>query len=213
MYLMGLYFCNKDTPEGLSKAVEYFRRATEKDSGYALAFAMLADTYAIISHNCYDFIPRDELREKAQVAVSKARELDSSLPEAIAAVGLVKEQFEGDLEGAEQMYRRAIELNPDFGVVYLKYANLLLKEDRLEESIKHMQRAHEFDPISPVINSNLSFLHHLANRPDEALKYSRIALEIEPNYFWARANQGEAYEAKGMYQEAEAEYRKITGIA
>jgi DNA-binding winged helix-turn-helix (wHTH) protein/TolB-like protein/Tfp pilus assembly protein PilF len=209
MYLMGLYFCNKDTPEGLSKAVEYFRQATEKDSGYALAFAMLADTYAIIARNCYDFMTRDELREKAQVAVAKARELDGSLPEAVAAVGLVKEQFEGDLEGAEQMYRRAIELNPGFGVVYLIYANLLLKKDRLEESIEHMQRAHEFDPISPVINSNLSFLHRLAHRPDEALKYSRIALEIEPNYLWARANQGEAYEAKGMYQEAAAEYQKL----
>ncbi len=209
LYLMGLYFCNKDTPEGLSKAVEYFRQATEKDPNYALAFAMLADAYAVIADNGYDFISRDERREKARAAAAKAIELDGSLPEAIAAVGLVKEKFEADLEGAEQMYRRAIDLNPGFGVVYLVYANLLLREDRLEESIEHMQRAREFDPLSPVINSNMSLLHRIANRPDEALKYSRIALEIDPNYLWARANQGEAYEAKGMYPEAAAEYRKI----
>jgi len=170
---------------------------------------MLADAYAVIAGNGYDFMPRGEMREKAQAAAAKAHELDDSLPEAVAAVGLVKAQFEGDPEGAEQMYRRANDLNPSFGIVYLVYANLLLREDRLEEAIRHMRRAREFDPLSPIINSNLSFLHRIARRPDEALKYSRLALEIDPNYWLARANQGEAYEAKGMYQEAAAEYRKI----
>jgi DNA-binding winged helix-turn-helix (wHTH) protein/TolB-like protein/Flp pilus assembly protein TadD len=209
LYSMGLYFCNTNTPEGLSKAVGYFRQATEKDPNYALAFALLASTYAAIAINGYDIMTRDEVREKAKVTAAKATEIDGMLPEAIAAVGLVKAQFDGDLEGAEQMYRRAIDLNPGFGIVYLIYAAFLLREDRLEEAIKHMQRALEFDPLSPVINSYLSLLHRNADRPDEALKYSRIALEINPNYWYAHVNLGEAYEANGMYQEAAAEYRKI----
>jgi DNA-binding winged helix-turn-helix (wHTH) protein/TolB-like protein/Flp pilus assembly protein TadD len=212
LYSIGLYFCNTNTPEGLSKAVGYFRQATEKDPNYALAFALLASTYAAIAINGYDFMTRGEVREKAKVTAAKAIELDGSLPEAIAAVGLVKAQFDGDLEGAEQMYRRAIDLNPGFGVVYLIYAAFLLREDRLEESIKHMQRALEFDPLSPVINSYLSLLYRNAGRPDEALKYSRIALEINPNYWYAHVNLGEAYEANGMYQEAAAEYRKIADM-
>jgi DNA-binding winged helix-turn-helix (wHTH) protein/TolB-like protein/Flp pilus assembly protein TadD len=211
-YSMGLYFCNKGTPEGLSKGVEYFRQATEKDPNYALAFALLAGTYAAIAGNGYDFMTRDEVREKAQAAAAKAIELDGSLPEAVAAVGLVKEEFDCDSEGAEQMYRRAIDLKPGFGIVYMIYAGLLIKEDRLEEAIKHMQRALEFDPLSPVINSYMSLLHRSTGRPDEALKYARIAFEISPNYWYARARLGEAYEANGMYQEAAAEYRKIAEI-
>jgi tetratricopeptide (TPR) repeat protein len=206
---MGLYFFNKVTPEGLSKAVEYFRQATEKDPNYSLAFVMLVNTYAEIADNGYDFMTRDELREKAQAAAAKAHELDGSLPEAIAAVGLVKAQFDGDLEGAEQMYRRAIDLNPSFGTVYLLYADLLLEMDRLEESIKYMQRALELDPLSPIINTYMSILYRISHRPDEALKYTRIVLEVDPNFWWAHADQGEAYEAKRMYQEAETEYRKL----
>jgi tetratricopeptide (TPR) repeat protein len=169
----------------------------------------LAGTYVAIAGNGYDFMTRDELREKAQAAAAKAIELNGSLPEAVAVVGLVKEEFNGDIEAAEQMYRRAIDLNPGFGVAYLIYSNLLIRIDRLEEAIKHMQRALEFDPLSPVINSNLSGLYRIAHRPDEALKYSRIALEINPNYWHAHANQGEAYEDMRMYQEAAAEYKKI----
>jgi tetratricopeptide (TPR) repeat protein len=207
LYSMGLYFCNKDTPESLSKAIEYFQQAAQLDPNYALAFAMLANTYAGIAG--YSLMAGDELRGKAQAAATKALELDGSLPEAIAAVGLVKAQFDGDLEGAEQMYRRALDLNPSFGTVYLMYAILLLETDRLAESIKHMQRAHEFDPLSPVINTHLSHLHRTSHRPDEALKYTRTALEVDPNFWWAHSQQGEAYEAKGMYQEAAAEYRKL----
>ncbi|HEU0184150.1 MAG TPA: winged helix-turn-helix domain-containing protein [Blastocatellia bacterium] len=208
MYSMGLYFRNRDTPESLSKALEYFRQATEKDPKYALAFATLADTYAAIDG--YGLMPSAELREKAQAATARAMELDGSLPEAIAAVGVVKAQFHGDLEGAEQMYRRALDLNPSFGIVYLLYSTLLLEMDRLEESIRHMRRALEFDPLSPLINSYLSLLHRISHRPDEALKYAHTALEVDPNFWWARSQQGEAYEDKGMYREAEAEYRKIT---
>jgi len=209
LYSMGLYFSNKSTPEGLAKAVEYFRQATEKDPNYALAFAMLADTYALIAANAYDFMTRDEAREKTQASAAKALELDGSLPEAIAAVGLVKAQFDGAFEEAEQMYRRAIDLNPSLGTVYLLYAILLLEMDRLEEGAKHMRRALELDPLSPVIHAHMSVLSLAMRRPDEALKYARMALEVDPNYWRARFYQGEAYETKGMYQEAAAEYRKI----
>jgi DNA-binding winged helix-turn-helix (wHTH) protein len=58
LYSMGLYFCNKGTPEGLSKGVEYLRQATEKDPNYALAFALLAGTYVAIAGNRYDFMKR-----------------------------------------------------------------------------------------------------------------------------------------------------------
>jgi DNA-binding winged helix-turn-helix (wHTH) protein/TolB-like protein/Flp pilus assembly protein TadD len=206
LYSMGLYFCNKDTRESLSKAAEYFQQAAQRDPNYALAFAMLADTYA--ASVGWDLMTPDELREKAQTAATRAIELDGSLPEAIAAVGAVKATFDGDLEGAEQMYRRAFALNPSFGTVYKLYSFLLLETDRLAESINHMQRALELDPLSPVLNTQMSLLHRISQRPDEALKYTRTALEVD-NFWWAHSQQGEAYEAKGMYQEAEAEYRKL----
>jgi DNA-binding winged helix-turn-helix (wHTH) protein/TolB-like protein/Tfp pilus assembly protein PilF len=209
LYSMGLYFSNKSNPEGTAKAVEYFRQAAEKDPQYALAFAMLANTYALVDANAYDFMTREEARKKARAAAAKALELDGSLPEAIAAAGLMKAQFDGDFEEAEKMYRRAIDLNPSLGTVHLLYAILLSEMDRLEESARQMQRALELDPLSPVIITSMSVLRHVARQPDETIKYARLALEVDPNFWRAHIMLAEAYEAKGMYQEAEAEYRKL----
>lgn len=209
LYSMGLYFWNKRTPEGLSKAVEYFRRATEIDPNYALAFAGLADTYTVLAANRFDLVTCAEAHRQAQAAAARALHLDGSLPEALAAVGVVKEHFEGDLEGAERMYRRALDLNPSFSTVYMRYGFLLLTLGRDEEAVRQMRRAHELDPLSPTINTNMSLLSLAAHQPDEAIRYARMALEVNPEIWRARVNLGEACEAKGMYDEAAAEYRKL----
>lgn len=45
-YLKGRYYWNKRSEQGLTKAIEYFQSATQKDPGYALAYAGLADVTA-----------------------------------------------------------------------------------------------------------------------------------------------------------------------
>jgi len=50
-YLRGRYFWNKRSREGMQKALEYFHQAIEKDPGYALAYAGLADTYQLLNRS------------------------------------------------------------------------------------------------------------------------------------------------------------------
>jgi DNA-binding winged helix-turn-helix (wHTH) protein/TolB-like protein/Tfp pilus assembly protein PilF len=209
LYMMGIYFWNKRTPDGMSKAAEYLRRAVEKDPDYALAYAALSDTYALIGYYGYEVMPVAEAYEKAKTAAAKALELDNALPEAYVATGMVKACVEQDNQAADRMYRRAIELNPNSATARLRYAGLLIEQARLDEAIEQMSRAHSLDPLSPTVNTNLSAYYIYAGRPDEAITYARRALEVDPAFWRARVNLGEAQERKGMHAEAEAEYRKL----
>src|SRR5262249_9350534 len=87
LYLRGRFHRDKYTPAGLQKAVEYFQQAIAADSGYALAYARLADSYAVLS-NFRQLSPR-ELMPKAKEAALKAQSLDENLAEAHTALGLV----------------------------------------------------------------------------------------------------------------------------
>lgn len=208
LYTTGLYFWNKRSKDGLSKAVEYFRAAADADPGYALALAMLANTYCLTVSYGYDTYASSEALARAEEASSSALLQDETLPEAHVAAAAVKE-FRGDLPGAERSYRRAVELNPTSPVARYRYAFDLLSMVDIDDAVREMRRAQELDPVSLPVNTTLAACLMYTGRYDEAIKYSKLALEIDPAFGWARANLGEAYEWKGMYEEALAEYRRL----
>jgi DNA-binding winged helix-turn-helix (wHTH) protein/TolB-like protein/Flp pilus assembly protein TadD len=208
-YATGLYFWNKRTREGLTKAIEYFRKATETDRHYASAYAMLADSYCLTVYYGYNVLPRREALQNAEEAVSRALELDDTLAEAHTVMGAV-EVYRGDFSAAEQSYKRAIELNPNSAMARYRYGFDLLAMLEIEDAIPEMRRAQELDPVSLPINTTLAACLVSTGQYDEAIRYSKLALEIEPQFGWARANLAEAYGWKGMLEEAEAEYRKLT---
>ncbi|HEX6046363.1 MAG TPA: tetratricopeptide repeat protein [Pyrinomonadaceae bacterium] len=208
-YTMGLYFWNKRTKEALTKAIEYFQKATEADPNYALAYAMLADTYCLTIFYEANVLPSEEVLRRAEDAVVRARQLDDTLAEAYAAMGILK-TYQNDAGAAAESYQRAIELNPNSAMAHNRYAYSLLSRLQLDDAIREMSRAQELDPISLPVNTMLGacFLH--SRQYDEAIKYSKLALEVDPQFGVARFNLGEAYEWKGLHDEAVAEYTKLT---
>jgi TolB-like protein len=85
LYLKGRFYLNQRTYAEIDKSTEYFQRAVEKDPGFALGYAGLADSYlANAIRSPQDFEP------KAKAAASRALELDDELAEAHAALGAEK---------------------------------------------------------------------------------------------------------------------------
>lgn len=208
-YAMGLYFWNKRSKDGLAKAIDYFQKATDADHNYALAYAMLADTYCLTIFYDSNITPSSDVIRKAEDAVVRAIQLDDTLAEAHAAMGLLK-TYKSEFPAAEQSYRRAIELNPNSAIAHYRYAFNLLSGLQNDDAMREMQRAQELDPISLPINTTLAGCLLYGGQYDEAIKYSKLALEVDPQFGLARVNLGEAYEWKGMHNEAIAEYTKLS---
>jgi eukaryotic-like serine/threonine-protein kinase len=210
LYLKGRYHWNKRTTEGLKRGIEYFERAIEEDPSYALAYAGLADTYALL--NRYRVLMPRESFPKARAAAMRALEIDDSLAEAHGSLGLVKLHYEWDWNGAERHFRRAIELNPNYATAHQWYGGYWLAMGDFEKAIVELKRAQEIDPLSLIINADLGLPYHFARRYDLAIEQYRKVLEMDPNFYPARLYLGWAYEQKGEFQEAITEFERVSKL-
>jgi TolB-like protein/Flp pilus assembly protein TadD len=207
-YLMGLFFWNKKSKEGLNKAIEYFQQAIEKDPGYALAYAGLADCYFWIAYNEFDDLARKERFEKSRSNALKALELDHFVAEAHAALATVKVKHDRDPLGAERSFERALATNPNCAMAYSRYTYFLAAMGRLSESLQKIRRAQELDSLSPDANASLANILYFSRDYDEAIRYCQRALALEPNFLDALLWLGLCYEQKGMPEEAIAQFSK-----
>lgn len=200
-YLEGRFFWNKRTPEGFTRSLEYFRRAIEKDPLYAQSYVGLADGYILLSG--YYSVPQSEAISKARAAARRALEIDSSLGEAHASLGLIAGNYDWNWDEAEREYRRAIELNPNYATAHHWYGEAFLAlQGRFDEALTEMSRAQELDPLSAIIGVDTGAVYYLARRNDAAIAECRRALELEPNFPLAHVWLSRAYQGKGMLREA-----------
>ena len=208
LYLKGRYHANQTTAPELKKAIDYFQQAIDKDPGYALAYAGLADTYCQLGGE-YEFSPATQVLPKAKAAAQKALELDDTLAEAHAALAYA-EFFDWDWLNAEREFKRAIELNPSNALSHMRYGEFLQTRARFSEALAEGKRAQELDPLSPYIVSNLGFAYLQMQHYDESIAQFRAAIDLQSNIPVAHAFIAVAYAMKGMYRQALAEYDQIS---
>ncbi|HLN99288.1 MAG TPA: protein kinase [Pyrinomonadaceae bacterium] len=204
-YLKGCYYSKKWTPEGFKKEVEYFAEAIRIDPTYALAYAGLAGTYY---RAATVYLPPGEAMPKAKAAAMKALELDDTVAEAHASMGLAKEYCDWDWLGAEREFKRAIELNPNNALGHLVYGAYLNEKGRLNEAILELKRAQQLDPLSLEINTMLALPFYCARQYDQSLAQLQKTIEMDPGYPQAYYFLGWVYEQKGEFAKAIAAYEK-----
>jgi len=143
-YLKGRYYWNKRSQEGLTKAIDYFQLAIEKDPNYALAYAGLADCYSIIGSAIVGTVPASGVAPQARAAALKSLELDDTLAEAHTSLATVRFNYDWDWNAAASGFRRAVELNPSYATAYQRNSLYLMSMGRTSESIAEMNRAPSF---------------------------------------------------------------------
>jgi serine/threonine-protein kinase len=203
-YLKGRFYWNKRTPELIKKSIDYFNRAIEKDPGFALAYAGLADCYVVPSNP----LPPREAMPKAKAAAMRALELDETLAEAHASLGRVLAAYDWDWKSAEKEYKRAIELNPRYAIAHQWYSGYLNIMGLRNEAIAEGKRAQELDPLSLIINFELGLGFYYARNYVQAIEQFQKTLELDPNFPPAHQFLGAAYEENKMYDEALAAFKK-----
>jgi TolB-like protein/DNA-binding winged helix-turn-helix (wHTH) protein/Tfp pilus assembly protein PilF len=177
--LMGRYHWNKRTAADLAKSAEYFQQAIDRDPKYAPAYAGLANVYALMPH--YDSVELRDNFAKAVAAARHALELDDTLAEPHATLGLIQLNRYGDWMHAEPEFQRALELNPNYATAHHWFAFYLVFSERRNEGLAEMERARQLDPLSAIINADEGHFLFGARRYDEAKARLRQAIELAPD--------------------------------
>ncbi len=191
------------------KAVDFYRKAVEKDPDYPQAYAGLALGYLALAVTTPDL---EEMRDRALAAANKSLALDPNLDEAHNALGWIRFLGFWDWSGAEQSLRHAIELNPNNADAHINLATLLSDLGRSDESIAEAEKAFRLDPISNDVNYGYVSMLFYARRYDRALDQCRSALSAYPNDAKLHILLGRIYTAQSMFDDAISEFGKSYGL-
>ncbi len=209
LYLQGRVYWNRRKDEDLEQAIVLYRQAISLDQNFALAYAGMADAYALI----YSGGPkREAARDKAEEFARKAMTLDSQLAEPYSTLGFLEVFRHQNWQQAETYFNRAKELNSSYETAYHWHAIMLAIQGQFAESLNEIKRAKEFAPHSFPINRDQGHILFLARRYDEAIIQLRSTIAAEPKnpnvteaYSWIR----NSYERKGELQSAINEFKNI----
>ena len=210
LYLKGRYLWNQRTAESLKRATEAYNQAIEKDPGFALAYAALAETYVLFAN--YEVSSPADSMPQSKAAALRALELDDSLAEAHSALGWYLCQYEFDWIGGEKEFRRAIELNPNYATAHQWLASVFEQTKRFDDAQAEIKRASDLDPLSPIIAVNVAFNLWEARRYDEALKEFDRTLSLHPDFPVAQQGLCWTYSAMGKSELAITACRKSLNL-
>jgi TolB-like protein/Tfp pilus assembly protein PilF/predicted Ser/Thr protein kinase len=209
LYLKGLYYWERRTPETLDKARDYFNQAIQRDPGYALAYVGLANYYVAVPD--YGPIPESEAAPKAKAAAEKALSIDDSSADAHAALaGSLWSLFE--FSRAEAEFQRTLELNPNLANAHHWFGLFLSWEGRNPEALSQIRRAVELDPLNLQYQCNLGQILANAGQSDAAIEQLKKALEMDPNFSYAHVELRQIYQDSGKDDLAMEEWKKYATL-
>ncbi len=177
-YLRGRYFWNARGADNLRRAIDYFDQAIATDPNFSRAYAARAITYALLPEYS-DASPADAL-QKTRADGEKALAGDSTLAEAYTGIALAFVHSR-NWDQAEQAYKKAIALDPDYATAHQWYGELLYNTSRLDSSVAETALARKVDPLAPILAAANSYALSLARRYPEAITVAKQGLELAPN--------------------------------
>ncbi len=180
LYLEARYQWNQRNFPSELKSVDLMQQAIARDPNYALAWAGLADSLIAIG-DVEDVDPASYL-PRARDAAMKAIQLDPSLAEPHAALGMVACHYDYDWPTAEREYKKAFELNPNYASAHQYYALGLMAHGRFAEAEKQLDIARRLDPLALIVDVDLALLRKFQRDFDGVIAVSKSILDRDPNY-------------------------------
>jgi eukaryotic-like serine/threonine-protein kinase len=200
LYLKGRFFWSKRTSAGLQTAAKYFEQAIARDTTYALAYAGLADSYAVLA--AFGYLEPRQAYAKAKPAALKAIALDSALAEAHTSLGFAHLYYDLDTAAAKREFNRAIALDPRYATAHLFNAWYYLVVGQFEQAIHEAETARDLEPFSLITNTRLGTMQRYAERYDDAENQLRKTLELDANFSVAHDELARVLASRGDYQGA-----------
>jgi adenylate cyclase len=165
-YLRGRNFWNAQGRENFDSAEASYKRAIELEPGYALAYAGLADCYAVNFKGMsqLDYVPI------AKIYIEKALSLDSTLSEGLTTMGFIQQNFDYEWLKAKKNLEKAVNLDPNNFAAHSYYGLVLIHStpDK-EEALRELKKAVDLDPLSFTTNWLLARNYYFAGKYDLAI--------------------------------------------
>jgi TolB-like protein/Tfp pilus assembly protein PilF len=201
-YLRGRFYWNKRTAKDVKKSIDCFRQATELHPEYALAWAAMADAYLMLGSMVLEVIPPREAMPKARSAAQKALEIDDTLGEAHSTMAYIRAAYDYDWQAAQENFQRALALNPGYATAHHWYAVVLSRLGKLDLAQFEISKAHELDPLSLQINSEMAAISYLRRDYDQAIDQARRTLDLDAAFPTAHAYLALTYLQKKLFADA-----------
>jgi len=211
LYLRGRYHWSRRNKEDLEKAIAYFGEAIEKDPNYALAHAGMADCYTLMGRHLY--LPAKEAFSKARDFANRALELNNDLAEAHTSLAAVLFIYDWEWDAAEDQFKRAIQLNPNYATAHYWHSVLLQTTGRLQESVTAAEKAQVLDPLSPVIGMGVVQAYFFSGQYDKAVEECHRYLDMDPSFVVARDFLVHLHVQNGLFEEAAEEAKRLLDVS
>jgi tetratricopeptide (TPR) repeat protein len=195
----------------LDSAIALFEEVISEDPNHARAHAGLANSYVLLPY--YSGTSPSEAYPKARRAAQQALDLDRTIAEAHAVLGLVKRDFERDWPGAELEFKRAIDLNPTSGQALQWYAETLTMSGRFREAEQTILEAQRVMPLSLAVRAVHGWVLFCAGRGEAALDQLQATLQMDPDYAMTHWFLGQLYVQRGEYGAAIAALERATRLS
>jgi adenylate cyclase len=180
-YLKGRFYWNRRGP-ALKKGLEYFSQAVQLDLEFSLAYAGIADTYALFAF--YSVLPPLDVVPKAKKAAEKAIALNPLLVECHALLAFIHTFHDWDWKAARKQFEKALTISENNAPTHYWYSNYLSWVERdYDHSLEEAFKAIELEPLISHSNSILSSVYVCSGDFEEARKASQKAIEIDGNTF------------------------------
>ncbi|HMA29575.1 MAG TPA: protein kinase [Thermoanaerobaculia bacterium] len=189
-FLLGRQFFNRASPEDFRRSREAYRKAIMLDPGYAAAWAGLAIAEMFVADFAETAAERDQGNRSALSAADKAISLDPELGEAFAARGFLRSGIAWDWGGARADFDRALSLQPGDSDTQWRYGEFLASCGRLAEAVAATRKAADLDPLSAPAWTFLGIHLQESGQFEEARKALARAVEINPEFGYARFSLG-----------------------
>jgi TolB-like protein/Flp pilus assembly protein TadD len=180
-YFTGKLLADQRGHAAIESAIDEFERAISLDPDFALAYAGLGYAWLLMPEYSATVDPKLS-RDSSKAAIARALELDPELPSGLAFMGWSKMVHEYDWVSAEQLLRRALELQANNSGALHWLSHVLSFQGQHVEAIAVARQAIEVDPYSPLMTMNLAYILMDDRQFEETTKYRELTLVLRPDY-------------------------------
>jgi len=179
-YQAGRREWNKRSKQGFEKAIKHFERAIKLDPNYADPYTGLADTYLL--YPFYNFGTPEVAMPKAKGYAQNAIDINPDSAMAYTSMACVLYMYEHKWELAEENFKKAIQLNPNYPTGHHWFGMYLIHMGRADEAISSLVKGTQLDPKAMIIKNGLSIAYWCAGQNQMAQKTVETQFQVDP-YF------------------------------